>query len=703
MLKGLRTPLRNSLGNALRSSLAVCFLVPAIALASVDITPLHPETVHQQTIKDIIGSLNAGHYNKINVDDSLSSDLLDKYLEELDPSKSYFYKSDIAEFDAYRYELDDAILNGNLDVAYAIFNRQQQRIIERLNWTLDRLNNEQAFNFSLDETLNTDREKDDWIGSQSEMNDLWRKRIKSAILNLTLADKSEQEARSTLIKRYTSQLNRLSQNKSEDVFQRFANVFTKHFDPHTSYFSPRNSENFKINMSLSLEGIGAVLQSENEFTKIVRLVPAGPADKTGQLKPADLIVGVGQGETGEIEDVVGWRLDDVVDLIRGPKDSVVRLEIIPSDSEDKASRKTISIKRNTVELEEQAAQKRILNVKHNDKDYKLGVIDIPAFYIDFAALQRGDKNYKSTTRDVENLISELQTEKIDGLIIDLRNNGGGSLREANELVGLFIDRGPTVQIRDPNGRVDILGDFNPKIAYNGPMAVVVNRLSASASEIFAGAIQDYQRGIIVGNQTFGKGTVQTLQSLDHGQIKLTHAKFYRISGESTQHKGVIPDITFPETYDTSEIGESALDGALPWDQVKEARHGIFKGIDSFKAELEKRHNLRTDNQPDFNFLRAQINRQTEVKDDTTFPLNETKLLAKRDLADKWQIDAENKRRLAKGQAPIAKITDLDDLLEKDDKGRPISPESEAILEESAQILLDMVDLTKQLLTTYNPK
>ncbi|WP_372741180.1 carboxy terminal-processing peptidase, partial [Neptunomonas sp.] len=597
----------------------------------------------------------------------------------------------------------DAILNGNLDVAYAIFNRQQQRIIERLNWTLDRLNNEQAFNFSLDETLNTDREKDDWIGSQSEMNDLWRKRIKSAILNLTLADKSEQEARSTLIKRYTSQLNRLSQNKSEDVFQRFANVFTKHFDPHTSYFSPRNSENFKINMSLSLEGIGAVLQSENEFTKIVRLVPAGPADKTGQLKPADLIVGVGQGETGEIEDVVGWRLDDVVDLIRGPKDSVVRLEIIPSDSEDKASRKTISIKRNTVELEEQAAQKRILNVKHNDKDYKLGVIDIPAFYIDFAALQRGDKNYKSTTRDVENLISELQTEKIDGLIIDLRNNGGGSLREANELVGLFIDRGPTVQIRDPNGRVDILGDFNPKIAYNGPMAVVVNRLSASASEIFAGAIQDYQRGIIVGNQTFGKGTVQTLQSLDHGQIKLTHAKFYRISGESTQHKGVIPDITFPETYDTSEIGESALDGALPWDQVKEARHGIFKGIDSFKAELEKRHNLRTDNQPDFNFLRAQINRQTEVKDDTTFPLNETKLLAKRDLADKWQIDAENKRRLAKGQAPIAKITDLDDLLEKDDKGRPISPESEAILEESAQILLDMVDLTKQLLTTYNPK
>lgn len=695
MLKGLRNSLRTPLTNAL----AVCLLAPAIALASVDITPLSPEMVHQQTIKEIISSLNAGHYNKINIDDSLSSDLLDKYLAELDPSKSYLYKSDITEFEAYRYVLDDDILAGNLDDAYAIFNRQQQRVLERLNWTIERLKNPKGFDFTLDETLDTDPKNHEWIASQNDMNDLWRKRIKSAILNLILSDKTEQEAKDTLIKRYGNQLKRLSQNTSEDVFQRFTNVFTKHFDPHTSYFSPRNSENFKINMSLSLEGIGAVLQSENEFTKIVRLVPAGPADKTGQLKPADLIVGVGQGEKGEIEDVVGWRLDDVVDQIRGPKDSIVRLEIIPSDSEDQSGRKVISIKRNTVALEEQAAQKRILNVEQNSRTYKLGVIDIPAFYIDFAALQRGDKNYKSTTRDVEKLISELQSEQIDGLIIDLRNNGGGSLREANELVGLFIDRGPTVQIRDPNGRVDILGDFDPKIAYNGPIAVVVNRLSASASEIFAGAIQDYQRGIIVGNQTFGKGTVQTLQSLDHGQLKLTHAKFYRISGESTQHKGVIPDITFPEIYDTTEIGESALDGALPWDQVKEARHGIFKGISTFKSELEIRHEKRTNNEPDFNFLREQIARQSEAREDKTFPLNETKLLAKRDLADKWQLDAENKRRLAKGEKTIAKLSDLEDLLEKDDKGRPISSESEAILTESGKILLDMVDLTKQLLTT----
>ncbi|WP_028469941.1 carboxy terminal-processing peptidase [Neptunomonas japonica] len=686
----------------LRNSLALCLLTPLVALATADIQQLHPEAVHQQTMKDIISSLNIGHYNKINVDDTLSSGLLDKYLSELDSSRSYFFQKDINDFEAYRYEIDDSILAGNLDSAFAIYNRQQERVVERLSWTIDRLKDPTPFNFELNETLDTDRENDQWIASLEEMNNLWRKRIKSAILNLMLADKSEQEAKATLIKRYSNQLKRLKQNKSEDVFQRFANVFTKYFDPHTSYFSPRNSENFKINMSLSLEGIGAVLQSENEFTKIVRLVPAGPADKTGQLKPADLIVGVGQ-ENGEIEDVVGWRLDDVVDLIRGPKGSIVRLEIIPSDSEDTAGRKTISIKRNTVALEEQAAQKRILEVKHNNKDYKLGVIDIPAFYIDFAALQRGEKNYKSTTRDVEKLITELQAEAVDGLIIDLRNNGGGSLREANELVGLFIDRGPTVQIRDPNGRVDILGDFNPKIAYNGPLAVVVNRLSASASEIFAGAIQDYQRGVIVGNQTFGKGTVQTLQALGHGQLKLTHAKFYRISGESTQHKGVVPDISFPEVYDTTEIGESALDGALPWDQVKEARHGFYKGIASFKDELNKRHTLRTSNQPDFNFLREQIVRQSEAKKDDSFPLNEIKLLAKRDQADKWQVDAENRRRLAKGQQPISKLADLEALLKKDDKGRPITAGSEAILQESGKILLDMVDLTKQLITTYNPQ
>ncbi len=687
---------------SLRLSLAVCMLSPTFAFASTQITALQPEAVHQQTLKEIVTSLTEGHYNKIIINDQLSSELIDQYIADLDASRSYFLKSDIDEFEAFRLMLDDDILNGDLEHAYLMYNRLQQRSSDRTEWVIKQLKDSSVvFDFTQNETLEIDRSKESWITTEAEMDDLWRKRIKSALLNLILADKTEAEARTTLIKRYENQLKRISQNNNEDVFQSFANAFTEHFDPHTSYFSPRSSENFKINMSLSLEGIGAVLQSENEFTKIVRLVPAGPADKTGLLKASDKIIGVGQGESGEIEDIVGWRLDDVVDLIRGPKGSTVRLEIVPADSKDQSVNKIVSIQRNTVKLEEQAAQKRILNIKQGDNDYRVGVIDIPAFYIDFEALQKGDKNYTSTTRDVERLVNELKQEKIDALVIDLRNNGGGSLREANELVGLFIDRGPTVQIRDPNGRVDILGDFDPKVVYKGPLGVVVNRLSASASEIFAGAIQDYNRGIIIGSQTFGKGTVQTLLPLDHGQLKLTHAKFYRISGASTQHKGVVPDIIYPSLYDDGDIGESALEGALPWDEVKQARHGIYQGVGEFKDELNRRHNARTDNQPDFNFMRAQVNRQKELKDENTVPLNEEELKKKRDQAEKWQIDAENQRRIAKGQTPIAKLSDLDDLLKKDEKGRPITEESEAILEESGKVLLDLIELRTQYATALN--
>jgi len=685
----------------LRSSFIALALAPTLAFANVELTALQPESVHGKTIQEITARLNAGHYNKVTVDDALSEEILNKYLDALDPARSYFYQSDIDEFAAYKNQLDNDIIDGDLKPAFIMYNRLQQRMNERLDKIIARLEDPTPFNFELNESIDTDRSNDPWITTEQDMNDLWRKRIKSGLLNLELSDKTDAEARETLLKRYKNQQARLTQTKSEDVFQRFANIFTEHFDPHTSYFSPRGSENFKINMSLSLEGIGAVLQGENENTKVVRLVPAGPADKNGQLKPADIIVGVGQDKAGEIEDVVGWRLDDVVDLIRGPKGSTVRLEIIPSDSEDKTIRKVVAIERNTVKLEEQAAQKRIIDIEENGVKHKIGIIDIPAFYIDFAALQKGDPEYKSTTRDVEKLINELKTEDIEGLVIDLRNNGGGSLREANELVGLFIDRGPTVQIRDPKGRVDIMGDFNPKVAYAGPLAVVVNRLSASASEIFAGAIQDYDRGIIVGGQTFGKGTVQTLQPMDHGQLKLTHAKFYRISGESTQNKGVIPDIEFPSLYDPAEIGESALDGALPWDTVKQARHGIYTELPPVKSKLLTLHNERVKSQPDFNFMREQVERALATKDDEQLPLNKAQLKAKRDAAEKWQIDAENRRRLAKGEQPISKLSEVEDELTKDNSGRPITNESEAILEESARILLDLSVLELSFKTASN--
>ncbi len=653
---------------------------------------LAPAPVHSQTLLDVVTALQQGHYNQVAFDDSLSSAVLDQYLETLDPERSYFYASDIAEFEAYRNQLDDEILAGQSAAAFDIFNRYQQRRSERLDYILTQLDHAE-WDFSRDENLSTDRSEAPWPANQAEINELWRKRLKSAVLSLKLADKTADEARDILRKRYQNQKQRMEQTKGDDVFESFVNALTHEFDPHTQYFSPQGSENFEINMSLSLEGIGAVLQAENDQTKVVRLVPAGPADKAGQLQPADLIVGVGQGADGSIEDVVGMRLDDVVSKIRGPKGTIVRLEIIPADAADRQKRKVISIERNKVKLEEQAARKRVLELTRDGKPYRLGVIEVPTFYIDFAALQSGDPNYKSTTRDVEKLINELRSENVDGLVMDLRNNGGGSLREANELIGLFIQRGPTVQIRDASGRVDILGDFDPKVVWDGPLAVIVNRLSASASEIFAGAIQDYNRGLIVGNRTFGKGTVQTLQPIDHGQVKLTHAKFYRISGDSTQHRGVEPDIHFPSLYTIEEIGESALDKALPWDQVRPVRHGRFPSLSPFMQQLIERHEQRTETDPDFVFMRKQVAHLAERKDSPSLTLNETRLRTEQERNEAWMLQAENERRIGLGLPPISQLSEADDDLPEDEQGRPINPEAEAILAESGEILIDLIDLS----------
>jgi len=655
---------------------------------------LAPDPIHTQTMLDVVTSLQQGHYNRIDFDNRLSEAVLEQYLAALDPERSHFLASDIKQFEQWRHELDDQILQGETRAAFEIFNRYQQRRTQRLNYIISTLENENnEWDFDRDDVLESDRSEAEWIETEAEIQQLWRKQLKSSLLSLKLADKTTDEAEEILLRRYQNQKQRTEQAKSDDVFESFVNALTHEFDPHTQYFSPQGSENFQINMSLSLEGIGAVLQSENDQTKIVRLVPAGPADKTGQLKPADVIVGVGQGDDGVIEDVVGMRLDDVVSKIRGPKGTLVRLEIIPADAVDRQTRKIVKIERNKVKLEEQAARKRVLELTREDRTFKLGVIEVPTFYIDFEALQNGDPNYKSTTRDVEKLIKELREEKVDGLIVDLRNNGGGSLREANELVGLFIQRGPTVQIRDASGRVDILGDFDPKIAWDGPMAVIVNRLSASASEIFAGAIQDYNRGIIIGNRTFGKGTVQTLQPIEHGQVKLTHAKFYRISGDSTQHRGVEPDIHFPSLYTVEDIGESALDKALPWDQVKPVRHGRFPSLSPFMQQLLERHQARTENDPDFIFMRKQVEHLEKQKKITQISLNRDTLQQERESNENWMLSVENERRIGLGLPPVKTLAEVDDTLPKDEQGRPINPESEAILAESGEILLDLIDLT----------
>ncbi|MET4161075.1 carboxyl-terminal processing protease [Marinobacterium sp. MBR-111] len=655
---------------------------------------LAPEPIHTQTMLDVVTSLQQGHYNRIDIDDQLSEAVLDQYLATLDPERSHFLASDIQQFEQWRHLLDDQILQGETEAAFEIFNRYQERRLQRLNYMISTLEDESnTWDFNRDDVLEGDRSEAEWIKTDAELQQLWRKQLKSSLLSLKLADKTTEEAQEVLLRRYQNQKQRTDQAKSDDVFESFVNALTHEFDPHTQYFSPQGSENFQINMSLSLEGIGAVLQSENDQTKVVRLVPAGPADKTGQLKPADIIVGVGQGEDGAIEDVVGMRLDDVVSKIRGPKGTLVRLEVIPADAVDRQARKVIRIERNKVKLEEQAARKRVLELNRDGKEFKLGVIEIPTFYIDFEALQKGDPDYKSTTRDVEKLIHELREEKIDGLIVDLRNNGGGSLREANELVGLFIQRGPTVQIRDASGRVDILGDFDPKVAWDGPMAVIVNRLSASASEIFAGAIQDYNRGILIGNRTFGKGTVQTLQPIEHGQVKLTHAKFYRISGDSTQHRGVEPDIHLPSLYTVEDIGESALDKALPWDQVRPVRHGRFPSLSPFMQQLLERHQARTEADPDFIFMRKQVEHLEKQKKITHITLNQDTLQQERETNENWLLSVENERRAGLGLPPVKTLAEVDDTLPKDEQGRPINPESEAILAESGEVLLDLIDLT----------
>ncbi|MCF7202215.1 carboxy terminal-processing peptidase [Pseudomonas oligotrophica] len=642
---------------------------------------------------NIVELLKRHHYNKPPLNDARSEKIFDSYIEMLDPSRSYFLESDLAEFRQWRDRFDDLLKSGNLEPGFVIYKRHLERLQGRLEYALGLLEKGvDGFDFGVDETLLVDREKAAWAKDAKELDELWRKRVKDEVLRLKIAGKEPKDIQELLTKRYRNQLSRLNQTRSEDVFQTYINAFAQSYDPHTQYLSPDNAENFDINMSLSLEGIGAVLQSDSEYVKIVRLVPAGPAEKSKQLAPADRIVGVAQGDE-EMVDVIGWRLDEVVKLIRGPKGSVVRLEVIPASNapSDQTSR-TVAITREAVKLEEQAAKKSVLKLSHEGQSFKLGVIEVPAFYLDFKALRAGDQNYKSTTRDVKKLLTELEQEKVDGVIIDLRNNGGGSLQEATELTGLFIDQGPTVLVRNADGRVDVLADDSAGALYKGPMAVLVNRLSASASEIFAGAMQDYHRALILGGQTFGKGTVQTIQPLNHGELKLTLAKFYRVSGQSTQHQGVIPDISYPADVDTKEIGESALPEALPWDSIRAAINPEMNPFKPFLSELKARHDARTEGNPDFVFTRDRLALAQELMNETSVSLNEQKRRAQQADVERRQLALENTLRAAKGEEPLAKLQTDDEQTAAHAEAQKPNPEKDAYLTESGRILMDYLGL-----------
>ena len=615
----------------------------------------------RDTAVEMVAKLQERHYAKLPYGDELSSQHLDNYVNSLDSGKMFFTAVDLADFEQYRSVMDDQLQEGKLDGGFTIFNRYHQRVQDRLNNVSDTLpETVAAMDFTIDESYPLDMEDRQWAKDQAELDDRWRKQLKNQVLSLKIADKDEDEIVPTLQKRYGRQLQSVTKYNSQDVFQIYANALTELYDPHTNYLSPRSTENFNINMSLSLEGIGAVLQMEDEYTKVSSLVAKGPADKEGELRPSDRIVSVGQGVDGALEDIIGWRLDEVVQLIRGPKDTTVRLEVIPAKSKSTDERKVITIVRNKVKLEEQSAQKKMLEIPAGDEVIKIGVIDIPAFYIDFDAMRRGEKDYKSTTRDVKKLLQELEVDGVDGIIIDLRNNGGGSLQEANELTGLFIEYGPTVQIRHSSRRVWRDGKRLKSPYYEGPLVVLVNRLSASASEIFAGAMQDYERAIIVGDSSFGKGTVQTLVPLTEGQLKITESKFYRISGESTQHRGVIPDVEFPSIYDTTEIGESALDHALRWDQISPVRHINYDDFSSVLPDIQTQFLERSAHNPDFIFLEDQIEMAQAAREMTALPLNEKSRIALRDTQKEKALGIENKRRKAKGEELLTSLQDDED-------------------------------------------
>ena len=691
-MPAIRTLAAAALGAVCASAAGPCAAAEAPVLAPLD--------VHPRTSLTIVEQLRHNHYVRRSLDDATSSEVLDNYLNTLDGARLYFTAADIAVIDNYRHALDDAFKRGDLRPAFDIFNRYQQRLVERLEYLLAELaKGVDAFDFTLDDAIELDRSEAPWPADAESVNENWRKRLKSAVLNMKLNGKADEEIQELLAKRYRNRLKQALQTKSEDAFGLYVNALTSAYDPHTRYFSPRTSQNFKINMSLSLQGIGAVLRSEDEYTSVVRLVPAGPAAKSGRIKPSDRIVSVGQGRRGPLIDVVGWRLDDVVELIRGPKGSTVRLEVVPDESKEQVA-KVVQLMRNTVKLEEQAAQKKVLSLNRDGRTYRVGVVEIQTFYADFKALKDGDSQYRSTATDVERLIRELDAEGIDGLVVDLRNNGGGSLQEADRLTGLFIRSGPTVQVKPARRQPNIYEDVDDGVVWDGPLAVMVNRLSASASEIFAGAIQDYGRGLVIGSRTFGKGTVQTLVPLNRGQLKITAAKFYRVSGRSTQHQGVLPDIEFPEIYNAEHIGESTLDGAMPWDQIQPAAYRQAGGIHRALAFLGSRHTERVAENPDFAYLRRLAERIKSNAETASLSLNEE--VRRHEMAEEeaWRLDLENALRSAKGEPLLKSLDDLeaeDDpaASEEDEEGEEDIDAADPLLAEAGEVLVDLIGFGRQ--------
>lgn len=635
------------------------------------------DTQHATASKRITALFTRGHYSEVQLDDALSSKMFDTYLKNLDYYRNVLTKAEVATFEQYRDQFDDGINKGNLNFAFDMFNHTLKRRSERFDYALQLL--DKGFDFSKDDHYVYDREDADWPADNAELNEIWRQRIKFDALNLKMAGKKDEEIKTILAKRYRNTQKRLTQTESEDVFQLVMNSFARSIEAHTSYLSPRNADRFQQEMNLSLEGIGAVLRADEDYTVIQSLVPGGPADMTQKLKPKDKIIGVAQ-DKAEFVDVIGWRLDDVVDLIKGPKGSTVRLQVVGGSDIGTSQAEVITIVRDKIRLEDRAAKAEVFKPVLSELEQKIGVISIPGFYNNLA-------------EDVKKLLAELETEQVDGVVVDLRGNGGGSLQEATLLSGLFIDRGPIVQIREGDGKVSVSQDNDGVSYYDGPLTVVVDRYSASASEIFAAAMQDYGRALVVGEQTFGKGTVQQHRGLGRiydmfesplGSVQYTIAKFYRINGGSTQHKGVIPDIQFPTAIDPAEWGESTEEYALPWDSINAATYTSLNDISELVPTLQQKHQARISKEQEFAYLLQDIADYKKKEHEKTVSLRESKRLAERDNDKAKQLQRTNERLKRLG-LPV--VTNLDDAPEKLDEIDPF-------LEEAANITADLRAITR---------
>jgi carboxyl-terminal processing protease len=658
--------------------------------------------------------LSRYHYKHTRLDDALSVKIFDNYIQALDSEKVFFLQSDIDKYADQRTRMDDAILEANLSVPYAIFNLYQQRIAERLNYARSLL--KKGFDFKTKESYQFMRKDAPWTKSVGELNDLWRKRVKNDWLRLKLAGKDDKNIIETLDKRYANSLNSLSKVKTEDVFQNFLNSYAMAIDPHTNYFGVRATEEFDISMKLSLVGIGAVLHEKDEYTTIRELVVGGPAALSGKLKPGDRIVGVGQGKNNPVVEILGWRIDDAVAIIRGAEDSTVVLDILPAEANADGKRKLIPLVRKKINLDKQAASKSIIEVKDNGVTRHIGVIALPGFYQDFAARQNGDKNFKSATRDVSRLLEEMKKEHVDGVLIDLRNNGGGSLSEAIELTGLFIDTGPVVQQRDSDGKISVEKDTNAGEAWEGPLGVLINRGSASASEIFAAAIQDYGRGVVIGETSFGKGTVQTLANLDQmaksekpvlGEVKMTVAQFFRINGGTTQLRGVVPDISLPSMMDSKEFGEASFTNALPWSQIKPANYTPLGNLSGVIPTLKSLHDKRVSRDKEFLYLQQDIAEYRALRKKNQISLNEAERRKEREaqdarhkLREKSRASDESKPAEAKAKSQV--IQDDGMLANERELSADLAIEEanknnkDVLLNEAVHILSDEVGLEKSI-------